>query len=120
MPDGLLVMGAPLVIGRAIEQFAPSLDVSMPEGLLGQPASTVATMGLGLLTAGYAINEIVIKKRPLATNNIGAFLLGGTLLSGTVIKTLSGYMPTPAAARVVVKPTRVAARVPARAKPKLY
>jgi len=109
--DGLLSIGVPLVVGRAIEEFAPSLDVTMPMGIAGQPMSTVVTAGLGLVATGYAVNEMLVKKRAMTPTVLTAALLGGTLLSGRVVDMFTGMMPTPAAARVVVRPTRAAAGV---------
>lgn len=123
MDGPLVAMGLPLVVGRAVENIAPTLDESMPGGIAGQPVSTVLTIGGGLLAAGYAVNEIVIKKLPVTTQTASAFLLGGTLLAGPlvgkVMEVVTGIMPTPVGARVVVRPSPVAARVAARPSEKL-
>lgn len=120
MPNGMLAMGLPLIAGRAIEELAPNLTGD----IMGQPISKLLTMGVGLGSVAFVANELAIKKLPMTPATMGAFLLGGTLLSGEIIKMVTDMVPTPAAARIVVRPTPVSARVgvPTRpsAKLKLY
>jgi len=113
---GLITVGQ--VLGRAGQESAPYLDQQFPNGLMGQPMSTVGKLAVGGGLMALAIQKGKKKMISAPDTQLVAAVAGTRLFADELMDILKGYLaPVPGArlgGRAAVR-ARAAPMVRARA-----